>query len=106
MMIRCDIFHTNVDRQKGERANSPLWSWGYVDQNQREFFRFSILQNAKFRLGLKNGQYLTSWGDCLIVDMSGGGCRITTPLIVPVLTLRLNLHLLLKNRNSLHSDIV
>lgn len=60
--------------------------------NQRAYFRFSMLGQAQFCVGYLNSKYVTSWGDCIVLDMSGGGCRIATPLALPVSEIPIHLN--------------
>jgi c-di-GMP-binding flagellar brake protein YcgR len=65
------------------------------------------MEHGQIHLGLRNGQYLTPWGECFVIEMSGGGCRIVTPFRLPVLTLMVNLKITIGDEEfSLEGEIV
>ncbi|GIM47281.1 hypothetical protein DNHGIG_28300 [Collibacillus ludicampi] len=72
-------------------------------ENRREYFRVAINEKVLFRLDIAGN--LTSWGECILVNISAGGAKVLTNLDFPE-NVRVIVSFSLENQYTLVAEVV
>ncbi|UOF88618.1 PilZ domain-containing protein [Fodinisporobacter ferrooxydans] len=76
-------------------------------QNRRRYFRVTIGRDTLFHLNVHRKK--SSWGRCMLIDVSAGGAQIVTPLKFPInesdvfATIQISLH---ETSYTIDADII